>query len=305
MRRVVHLEPLRRRDLVGTDHRAYLVVEHLGRRSRQRRETGVAQAREIVGQRHAERRRSLPDLERRERVHVHLRHGVLDRAHHRLVVVAVERGMDPALQAHLRRAAIPRLEHAPRDLVVRYEERRPAQVRRELALRERAEAAAEVTDVRVLDVARDDVADVVAADLAPQTVGRCEHALALLAARAEEACDLLLAELVARVDRQRIARHERHVDRIARRPVVLAREPEPVGEPQCAGEHGGIEPLAVEPLGIDRQPRCKLKAAALRRRRAAARARATAPRDSRGRSSRARRRPSRRCRRRAAPRSSP
>ena len=46
-----------------------------------------------------------------------------------------------------------------------------AQVRGELPLRERAEAAAEVADVRVLDVARDDVADVVAVDLAPEQVG--------------------------------------------------------------------------------------------------------------------------------------
>ncbi len=279
MRRVVHLEPLRGRDLVGADDRAHLVVEDLGGRAGQRREPRVAQPREVVGQRQAERRRALPDLERRERVHVHLRHRVLDRAHDRLVVVAVERRMDPALQAHLGRAAIPRLDDAARDLVERHEERRPAQVRRELALRERAEAAAEVADVRVLDVARDDVGDVVAAHLAPQPVGGREHALALLAARAEEARDLVLAELVARVERQRVARHERHVDRDRPAPSVLAREAEPVGEPQRARR-------APRDRATRRRATRGRPAAAARARargsaspRAAARARATAPRD--------------------------
>ena len=74
------------------------------------------------------------------------------------IVVAGERRMDAALQADLGGAALPRLDGAPRDLLVRDEVRRAAQVRGELALREGAEAAAEVADVRVVDVAGDDVA---------------------------------------------------------------------------------------------------------------------------------------------------
>ena len=105
--------------------------------------------------------------------------------------------MDPALEAELDRAALPCLLGAAGDLVERDEVRRPAQVRREPALRERAEPAAEVADVRVLDIARDDVAHLVAADLAPQPVGGGEDTLSLVAARAEEAEDLVLAELVA------------------------------------------------------------------------------------------------------------
>ena len=108
--------------------------------------------------------------------------------------------MDPALQADLGRAALPRLDGAAHDLLVGDEVGLAAQVRGQLALREGAEPAAEVADVRVLDVAGDDVADLVAVDLAPQAVGGREHALALLAAGAEEADDLLLAELVAAVD---------------------------------------------------------------------------------------------------------
>ena len=112
---------------------------------------------------------------------------VADRRDDARVVVARERGMDAALQAHLGRAALPGLERAPDDLLVRDEERRATKVLGELPLRERAEAAPEVADVRVLDVPRDDVGDRVAADLAPQPVGGREDALALLAAAAREA----------------------------------------------------------------------------------------------------------------------
>ena len=42
---LVHLEPLRGRDLVGADDRADLVVEHLGRGARERGEALVAQPR--------------------------------------------------------------------------------------------------------------------------------------------------------------------------------------------------------------------------------------------------------------------
>ena len=155
----VHLEPLRGRDLVRADDRADLVVEHLGGGARERGEPLVAEALEVVAQRDAERRGALPDLERAEGVDVQLGHGVLDRADDRDVVVAVEAGMDPALEADLGGAALPGLDGAPDDLRVRDEVGLAAQVRRELPLREGAEAAAEVADVRVLDVPGDDVGD--------------------------------------------------------------------------------------------------------------------------------------------------
>src|SRR5581483_10014020 len=102
-------------------------------------------------------------------------------------------------------APLPRLVRAAEDLAGRDDVGRPAQVLRELSLRERAEAAAEVADVRVVDVPRDDVADRVAVHLAAEAVGRGQHAVQLLAAGGEQADELLLAELCLGVDRQRVA----------------------------------------------------------------------------------------------------
>src|SRR5205807_1573082 len=120
-------------------------------------------------------------------------------------VVAVERRVDPALQADFGRAAFPCLDAAADDLLVRNQVRLAAQVRRQLALRERAEAAAEVADVRVLDVPRDDVGDRVADHLAPETVGVRTDTLPLLPARAEQPLDLVLRELVTCTTRQGVA----------------------------------------------------------------------------------------------------
>ena len=178
----VNLEPLLGRDLVGADERAHLVVEDLGGGAGERAEPEPPQALEIVLDRQAERGRALPDLERREGVDVQIRELGLDRGDDVGVVVAREGGMDPTLEADLGRAALPGLARAADDLLERHEVRRAAQVGRELPLREGAEAAAEVADVRVLDVPGDDVGDLVAADLAAEPVGRGEDALPLLAA---------------------------------------------------------------------------------------------------------------------------
>ena len=140
--------------------------------------------------------------------------------------------MDSTLEADLGCAAIPGFLATAHDLLVRHEVRRTAQVRGELPLRERAEAATEVTDVRVLDVARDDVAHLVTAHLAPEAVRGGKHPVALVAARAKETRDLLLPELGACVDRQRVTRDERDRDVFARRPAVFAREPQRIGRAQ-------------------------------------------------------------------------
>src|SRR5581483_1124571 len=99
---------------------------------------------EVLAQRRAERGGSLPHLERRKRVDVEVRYLVFDRANDGGVVVAVERRVDPTLQADLGRPALPCLDRAPDDLVVRDEVRRAPQVRGELPFRERAEPAPEV-----------------------------------------------------------------------------------------------------------------------------------------------------------------
>src|SRR5206468_10313175 len=131
---------------------------------------------------------------RGERVHVQAGNGCLDRPNDGQVVVAGERRMDSALEADLGCSALPGFPAAPHDLVVRYEVRRTAEVRGELPLRECAEAAAEVADVRVLDVARDDVADLVTAHFTPEAVCSGKHPVAFVAARAKETRDLFLPQ---------------------------------------------------------------------------------------------------------------
>src|SRR6266700_2432584 len=153
MRCLVDVEPLPGRDLVRADHRADLVVEDLCRGARQRREPFVAQPRQVLVETGAERSRALPDLQRAERMHMQVRYGVLDRLHDGRVVVTGEARVDPALKADLGRAAVPRLDGTPDDLRMRDQVRPPTQVRGQPALREGTEAAAEVADVRVLDVA--------------------------------------------------------------------------------------------------------------------------------------------------------
>src|SRR6266516_6471759 len=138
-------------------------------------------------------------------MHVQLRDCVLDRADDGEVVVPGEGGMDPALQADLCRAALPGLLASAHDLLVRHEVRRAAEARRKLPFRECAEAAAEIADVRVLDVARNDIGDLIAANVAPELVRCGEHAVSFTAARTKEPDDLVLAELLACVDRQGVA----------------------------------------------------------------------------------------------------
>ena len=121
MRGRVHVEPLRRRHLVGADDRPHLVVEDLGRGPGERPEAEVAQTREVGVEIEAERRRPLPDLERREGVDVHPGHRILDQTHDPRVVVPREGRMDSALEADLGRASLPRLADAPDDLVVGHE----------------------------------------------------------------------------------------------------------------------------------------------------------------------------------------
>ena len=123
---------------------------------------GVAEQDEVLVERQPERRRALPDLERGERVHVDPGHGLLHGAADLEVGLAGEARVDAALEADLGRAALPRLARAARDLAGRHDVRAAAQVRGEPALREGAEAAAEVADVRVVDVPRHDVGDDVA-----------------------------------------------------------------------------------------------------------------------------------------------
>ncbi len=203
-------------------------------------------------------------------MHVELRDRLLDRRDDPAVVVARERRVDAALQADLGRATLPRLLHAPHDLLVGDEVRRPAQVRGELPLRERAEAAAEVADVRVLDVPRHDVRHLVAAHLAPQPVGGGEDALPFPAAGREEPHELVLAELLSHDPQRRgvPADEERHGHRLTGRPVVLAGEALSVGRPPDRWRHRRVGPALEirDVLRVERQARRQLEAARATRR---------------------------------------
>ena len=176
-------------DLVRTDDRAHLVVEDFRRRARQRAEPGVLQLRQEVAQRQPERRGALRHLQRRERVHVHVRQRRLDRAADVEIGRAGVVGMDAALQAHLGGAAIPRFPRAAHDFVQVEVVRRAAQRLVRLALGERAELAAVVADVGVVDVAVDDVAHDVAADRLAQRIGRGDDMLVVGVARGEQPDD--------------------------------------------------------------------------------------------------------------------
>ena len=114
--------------LSGTDHRADLVVEDLGRGAGQRRQPGFLREHEVVAQRYSEATRSLGDLERGETMHVDRGRDLFHGTRHGEVVVAVEAGMDTALQAHLGGTAVDRLDDAPLDLLEIEQVRIAAQV---------------------------------------------------------------------------------------------------------------------------------------------------------------------------------
>src|SRR6266511_2853659 len=117
---------------------------------------------------------------------VDLGEGVLDRRADLDVVVTREAGVNAALQAHLDRAALPGLAASADDLFERHQIGAATEVLGELPLREGAEAAAEVADVRVVDVARDNVGNGVAVDLAAKLVGTADDRRPVPAARLQE-----------------------------------------------------------------------------------------------------------------------
>ena len=108
--RAVGVEPLVGGDLVGAEDGADVVVEDLGRGARQRLEPGIHEAPEVVGERFVEPLGALGDLECGEAVDVDVGSCFLHRSGDVDVVVAVEVGMDAALEADLGRAHLDRLD---------------------------------------------------------------------------------------------------------------------------------------------------------------------------------------------------
>ena len=117
MRGLDHLEPLRGVELVRAEHGADLVVEDLRGGAGQRAEAGFLEPAQEGLERDAERRRALPDLERREGVDVHAGRRFLHRAAEVEIGLPGVVRVDAALHADFGGAALPRLDHAALHLV--------------------------------------------------------------------------------------------------------------------------------------------------------------------------------------------
>src|SRR5688572_16950345 len=99
-------------------------------------------------------------------MHVDARRGLLHRGDDVEVGLTGKRRMDAALQANLGRPPLPGLPGPHPDFVEREQVAGSAQAPRAATLREGAEAAVISADVRVVDVAIDDITHAVAHDLA-------------------------------------------------------------------------------------------------------------------------------------------
>ena len=180
----------------------------------QRLQPRVLQAREVGRQVLVRAAGALEHLERAEGVDVNRRRAGAHRRDHVDVVVAVEVGVDAALQADLGGAALLGLAHALADLVEGQEVGIAAQVERERPLGKGAEAALESADVGVVDVAVDDEADGVAHESPSHGVGEVHDGLDSRRPRAlNRATSSSRVELVARA---RSARAERALTALVR-----------------------------------------------------------------------------------------
>ena len=268
MRDAVRFEPLLGVDLVGTDDRADLVVEDLRRGARQRREAGFLRQRQVLAEVHAEPAGAFGHLERGEPVDVDVRRDGLHGPGDVQVVVAVEVRVDAALQAHLGRAALDRLDHPRLDLLDAEQVRVAAQVERERPLRERAEPALERADVRVVDVAVAHERDGVADDLAPQLVGHLAHRREL-GPRAPSSVTISSTPTSSPLRtpsstsptgpparRGRRRQQQARGDVAAARPVVVTGETFEVVRAQDREAHRRVEPLlgVADVLGVHGEP---------------------------------------------------
>src|SRR6516164_7343996 len=190
-------EPLSRFDLVGADHGADLVVEDLRRGPGQGAEPGRFQLAQEIGNAAAKGLGALPDLEWREGVNVDIGHRFLDRPADREICRPGVFRMDPALHAHLCRAALPGFLDPPLDLGEVEVIGPSAQIFAELTFRKGAELTAEIADVRVVDVAGYDVADDVTVDVLAQLIGCATHRIEIRAARPKQLYDVGHAERIS------------------------------------------------------------------------------------------------------------
>src|SRR5690606_7142060 len=117
-----------------------------------------------------ERSGPLAYLQRRERVNVHAGQRIPDGARKRDVGISGVVWVDAPLHAYLGSPTVPRLAGTSDHFLDGKVIRSAAQVLRGAAFRKRAELTAEPTDVRVINVAIDDVADFIPASHLPQFI---------------------------------------------------------------------------------------------------------------------------------------
>ena len=177
-------------------------------------------------------------------------------AHDARVVVARVRRMDPALEADLRRAALPGLLDAADDLVDGTRYGAPRRTRRASpSRRRRSRSGSSRRSCTGCSWSRRTTRP-------PQTSRRSSSAAAQTRAasspRASRSRVISSTELDAgQGERRSIAAHdERHADRLAGCPGIVAGEAARVGGRSDAAD-GGIEPAVAlrDVLGIDREPR--------------------------------------------------
>ena len=274
--RIAHdLEPEVGGQLVRTDLVAHVVGQDFRRGAGKRAQPLVAQARQVVARRHPQRRCTLPDFERRERVDVQVGAGVFHRAQDRDVGLAGIGRVDAALQAHLGRALGHRFARTLGDFLEVEIVGFVAKARLAAGLGKGAERAGVRADVGVVDVAIDDVGHLVAHRRCAQAVRRLDDRLRIRAARGEERGDVRLVQLVAVCraaedlpqfeprrafvsEAERPIRAAGHRLRHARAPLAVAGKALAVGKAQDGGTHRRVEPAVVvarHEARVDREPR--------------------------------------------------
>src|SRR6202050_1776715 len=153
----------------------------------------------------------MADLEWREGVYMNVRHRILDGRDDAKIGVAIVARMNAALQAHFSRPCLPRLARTLRNHFQLEPVGRPAQLSGAAPLGEGAESAVIQADVGVVDVAVDDVGDLLAHRGAAQATGAAYHRAESRPLNRKERDDRLRGQLLAarrpRQYRAELARH--------------------------------------------------------------------------------------------------